>query len=191
MKPFSSFLAVALLATPALVRAQDAATEERLNKLSAQIEVLVEAKDSQNKKIDALAKAIDALEQQLNKPNASYASQEAVKHLADAIREVDQKRQDDNDRILEGIKKELKSFSVAASKTAASRPAPTAIDTTPLPDKGFKYTIQSGDTLSVIVSAYRDKNIKITTDQILKANPGLKAEKLRVGQEIFIPAPTQ
>jgi LysM repeat protein len=190
MKPIYFFLAIALLAAPANARAQDTATEERLNKLSAQIEVLVEAKESQNKKIEALAKAVDALEQQLNKPNASYASEEDVKHLADKIREVDQKRQDDNDRILEGIKKELKSFSVAAGKSTAVKPAP-AIDTTPLPDKGFEYTIQTGDTLSVIVSAYRDKNIKITTDQILKANPGLKPEKLRVGQKIFIPAPAQ
>jgi len=31
----------------------------------------------------------------------------------------------------------------------------------------------------------------VTTDDILKANPGLKAEKLKVGQKIFIPAPQQ
>ena len=49
--------------------------------------------------------------------------------------------------------------------------------------------IQSGDTLDAIVQAYKEKNIKVTVAQILKANPGLKAERLRVGQKIFIPAP--
>lgn len=49
--------------------------------------------------------------------------------------------------------------------------------------------MKKGDTLSTIVQAYRDNNIKVTMDQILKANPGLKPERMRVGQKIFIPAP--
>jgi hypothetical protein len=81
MKKISFFLTVALLAAPAVLRAQDAALEERLNKLSAEIQVLIEAKEAQNKRIDELAKAVDALTQQQNKPNASYASQEDIKQL--------------------------------------------------------------------------------------------------------------
>lgn len=184
MKRLSIFLALTLLAMPAIVRAQDAATEERFNKLAAQIEVLVEAKDAQNKKIDDLVKAMDALQQKMNQPSPNYASQEDLKLLADKLREVDRKRQDDNDRILEGIKRELKSFAV---KPAA--PKPVTSDTTPLPDKGFEYVVKSGDTLSAIVAAYRDSNIKVSMEQILKANPGLKPEKMSVGQKIFIPAP--
>ncbi len=56
-------------------------------------------------------------------------------------------------------------------------------------DKGFEYVIKSGDTLEAIVQAYREKNIKVTVSQIVNANPGLKPERLRVGQKIFIPAP--
>ena len=55
-------------------------------------------------------------------------------------------------------------------------------------EKGFEHVIQSGDTISTIALAYREKGIKITSDQILKANPGLKANSLKVGQKIFIPA---
>jgi len=51
--------------------------------------------------------------------------------------------------------------------------------------------IQSGDTLDAIVLAYREKSIKVTVAGILKANPGLKAERLIVGKKIFIPAPQQ
>lgn len=58
-------------------------------------------------------------------------------------------------------------------------------------EKGYEYVIQSGDTLSSVAQAYREKNIKVTVDQILKANPGLNANKLKVGQKIFIPTPPQ
>jgi LysM repeat protein len=54
---------------------------------------------------------------------------------------------------------------------------------------GFEYVVQQGDTLGKIVKGCREKNVMVTTDQILKANPGLVPEKLRVGQKIFIPGP--
>jgi hypothetical protein len=41
------------------------------------------------------------------------------------------------------------------------------------------------------VKAYRDKGYKITLSQVLAANPGLKAENMKVGQKIIIPAPPQ
>jgi LysM repeat protein len=49
--------------------------------------------------------------------------------------------------------------------------------------------IQKNDSLDAIVQAYKEKNIKVTVAGILKANPGLIPEKMRVGQKIFIPAP--
>ena len=79
----------ALLALPVVSPAQDAATEERLNKLSAQIDVLVEAKDAQNKKIDGLESEIRDLQTQVSKPTGNYASADDLKQLADAIKEVD------------------------------------------------------------------------------------------------------
>src|ERR1043165_9702547 len=71
MKRISFFLMTALLAAPMISPAQDAATEERLNKLSAQIDVLIEAKDAQNKKIDALEKQVSELQSQLSKPSGN------------------------------------------------------------------------------------------------------------------------
>jgi LysM repeat protein len=54
-------------------------------------------------------------------------------------------------------------------------------------EKGYEYTVQSGDTLSAIVQAYRDQGVKVTVDDVLKANPSLKPSSMRVGQKIFIP----
>jgi LysM repeat protein len=187
-------LGFALVGGPVL-RAQDAATEERFNKLAGQIEDLRSNQESLTRKIDALGKEIESLHGQVEKPNGNYASDEDLKRLADAVREIDRKRLDDYEK----IRAELKNLgkTLAASAPAVSKKSsPTHTDnpsTTPdkpnVPEQGFDYEVKSGDTLSIIVKAYRDKNIKITTDQILKANPGLKPEKLRVGQKIFIPAP--
>lgn len=193
MKRISFFLAVTLLAAPELLRAQDAAVEEHLNKLTAQIQDLVDAKDAQNKRIEELAKELRALQDQQGKPNTSYASQEDLKQLADKLQEIDRKRQEDNDLILKRIEGLGKTLGSSARPAVAPRPAtPPADAATSTPsDKGYEYVIQSGDTLSVIVKAYAEKNIKVTVDQIVAANPGLNPKRLRVGQKVFIPAPQQ
>ncbi len=191
MKQISLFLAAALSAAPLVVRAQDAAVEERLNKLTAHIQDLVEAKDAQNKRIEELARQVRELQEQQGRPNASYASQEDVKQLAAKLQEIDRKRQEDNDLIVRKIEGLGKTLAAPTRPIALSKPVTPPGDgaASTAPDKGFEYVVQSGDTLSVIVKAYAEKNIKVTVDQILKANPGLKPEKLRVGQKIFIPAP--
>jgi LysM repeat protein len=196
MKRISFFLAVALLALPALVRAQDAATEERLNKLSAQIQDLVEMQSAQSKRIEALSKELQTMQQeQSSKPAANYASQDDLKELAAKLKEVDRKRQEDNDHILDVLKKLGKNIN-GSGKTTVTLPPPKPADagsaTAPATsDKGFEYEVKSGDTLSAIIAAYREQNIKITLKQVLNANPGLDEKKLKVGQKIFIPAPPQ
>ncbi|HEX4263578.1 MAG TPA: LysM peptidoglycan-binding domain-containing protein [Verrucomicrobiae bacterium] len=191
MKRISFLLLTALLAVPAIAPAQDAATEERLNKLSAQIEVLIEAKDAQNKKIEDLQGQIRDLQNQVSKPTGNYASADDVKQLADAIKEVDRKRQEDNEKVLNELEKLAKTLGGSGGRR------PTAVvDPKPAVDPGttgphFEYTVQSGDTLGAIVKAYRDKNVKISLSQILAANPGLKPENMKVGQKIVIPAPAQ
>jgi len=101
-----------------------------------------------------------------------------LKALAESIREVDRKREADRELILSEIKK--------ASKAVAAPPAPTAQPSAPAAS-GFKYTVQSGDTLSAIVAAYRREKVNVTVEDVLKANPGLKANSMKVGQAIVIP----
>lgn len=175
------------------MRAADAGTEERLNKLAGQIEDLRSNQEAITRRMDSLGQAIENLRGQLDKPNANYASDEDVKRLADAVKEIDRKRLDDYEKIRTELKNLGKSLAAPAPVVHRSNPQPVAEASTPdkpsVPDKGFEYTVKKGDSLSLIVQAYRDNNIKITTDQILKANPGLKPERLRPGQKIFIPAP--
>ena len=173
--------------------AQDAATEERFNKLAGQIDDLRSNQEALTRRIEGLAKDIDALRGKVDKPVGNFASDEDVKRLADAVKEIDRKRLEDYEKIRNELKNLGRSLSAPAPATPRKTRAPieesTASEKAGVPDKGFEYQVKTGDTLSIIVHAYRDKNIKVTMDQILKANPGLKPERLRVGQTIFIPAP--
>jgi len=189
-----SFLLVtlALFSVPAL-RAQDAATQERLDKLSGRIEDLTAAQESIKKQLNDLAKDLADLRDQLAKPTANYARPEDLNRLGEAIKDVDRKRMEDADKIHAELLK-LRDLLRAPLTSPKQKPVSLPKDNTapeppPADAKVFPYVIQSGDTLDAIVQAYKEKHIKVTVAEILKANPGLKPERLIVGKKIYIPAP--
>jgi LysM repeat protein len=195
MKPIFLCLIALLLLSTSPMRGQDAATEERLNQLSGKIEDLIAGLEAQKKRIAELARELDALRDQQGRPNSSYATQEDLKHLAEKLQEVDKNRQHDKDLILKeigGLVKEVAKQPLGPPKKAAgngaregTRPPEKVVPA----EKGYEYVIKSGDNYSVIAQAYREQGIKVTPEQIEKANPGISPNKLRVGQKVFIPAP--
>jgi hypothetical protein len=178
--------------TVCAARGQDAATQQQIDKLYGQIQDLTEAQAAQNKRIDALEKSIGDLGDKLNQPAANNsASADDLKKLAAQVQEIDKKRQDDNELILKQIANLGKGGGVS---TSVHRTSPTVstnnLDTTATgPQKGYDYTIAAGDMISTIAKAYRAQGVKVTSDQILKANPGLNPNSLIVGKKIFIPDP--
>jgi hypothetical protein len=197
MKRIFFYLTALSLCGGAGLRAQDAAVEERLNKLSGLVQDLQESRDNQKKQIDALAKEIAALREQQSKPNTTYATQEDLKRLADAFKELDKKREADKQLILKELEKLGKTISspppgkkstpkepAAPVDKAGPRGAPAANE------KSYEYTIQPNDTPTSIARKYNTElGLKLTPDDILKANPGLKERGLAVGKNIWIPAP--
>ncbi len=177
--------------------AQDTATQQQIDELNGRIQNLQDMQAVQGKRIDALEKEISELRDKSSQPPAAApASADDLKKLADQVQEIDRKRQEDRELILKEIEKLGK---VSGSPAASHKPPPTlstpaAENPTPAatgPQKGYDYTIQRGDTLLAIAKAYRDQGIKVTTDQILKANPGLDPKSLIVGKKIFIPSPAK
>lgn len=179
------FLAVMAISLAVVlpVRAQDAALEERVNKLNGYLQDLQATAETQRRQIEELSRQVDNLREQLNKPGNS-ATADDLRKLGEQIQEIDRKRQADKELII----KEIEALGKVAAKP--SRPRPIDTPAASPNDKGYEYTVQSGDTLMAIAKAYRDQGIKVTSDQIIKANPGLKAENMKVGQKIFIPAPS-
>jgi LysM repeat protein len=184
--------------TASLARAQDDATQQQIDKLNGKLQDLIDAQAAQDKRLDALEKQIADLGDKLSQPAANdSASADDLKKLAAQVQEIDKKRQDDNDLILKQLEKLAK---VSGAPATTHKPAPavspatttsTGNATAGARQDGYYYSIKSGDTLSAVAKAYRDsdKHVKVTTSQILAANPGLDATKLYIGQKIFIPDP--
>ena len=181
------------------VQAQDAATQQQLDKLAGQIQDLTDAQRQQDKRIAALEKSVADLTDKLNQPAANNnASADDVKKLAEQVREIDKNRQADNEKTAQTLDKLAKLIGSSGGHKSAPTP-PTSSDSnssgdsksaaSDTPSKGYNYKIAQGDSLGAIAKAYRAQGVKVTTKDILNANPGLDATKLYVGKTIFIPDP--
>ena len=191
MKRLSFLIVVLGLCVGPELSAEDAATEERLNKLSGLIEDLIAGQKAQQKQLAELARELSSVREQAAKPSGNYASQDDLRHLGEAVKEIDRKRLDDYEKIrtqLEKLGKTLAAPAPATKRTPTPEVTSDKTEKSTPPEKGIEYTVQPGDTLSAVVEACKEKKIKVTVDQILKANPGLKPEKMRPGQKLFIPA---
>ena len=171
------------------VLAQDAATQQQIDKLAGQIQDMLAAQEQQAKQLAAQQKDIAELRDKVNSPQVNdSASSTDLKSLAEKVQEIDKKRQADRDLILKQF--ELLAKGAGGTTTHIKPKPPVTDDPTPAtPQKGYEYVVQANDTLSAIAKAYRDKGVKVTTTQILKANPGLDPTKLYLGKKVFIPDP--
>jgi septal ring factor EnvC (AmiA/AmiB activator) len=162
--------AVAVLSAAAPAWCQDAATEQRLNELSGKIEEAFVSLEAMRKTLDNVQREIRQLQEQQSSPKPDYASNEDLKRLSDAVREIDRKRLEDYEKIRVQIEKLGKSLSATLTTPAASKRTETAPERSAKPEAGFEYVVQKNDTISLIIKNCRERNIKVTQDQILKAN---------------------
>jgi LysM repeat protein len=183
------------------LRAEDAAataarqeSEENYKILKGNIDNLTDANAALQKRIDSLEREISELRAQVSKPTGNYATTDDVKHLADAIKEVDKNRVKDNKEIVE----KLAEFARIISKSSGAHlrepketKETTHVDepvTAPDPNQPtVTYIIKDGDYLSTIVKAYREKGFKVTVTQVVNANPGLNPNVMIPGKKILIP----
>jgi len=192
-----SFWLFILTFTICAARGQDAATQQQIDKLSGQIQDMLETQAAQTRRLDTMEKEIGDLRDKLNQPAAAgdSASADDLKKLAAQVQEIDRKRQADDEQILKTIEKlgKVSGGSASGHKSAAAVSSTTSTETSTSnaagPQKGYDYTIAAGDTVAAIAKAYRAQGVKVTSTQILAANPGLNPNSLIVGKKIFIPDP--
>lgn len=192
MKRIAFLLLVFFLCAAPALRAQDAATQERLDKLTGQVQDLIASQEAVQKRLDALQADLRDLHDRVTSANTSAPTTEDLRRLGEKIEEVDRKRAADYERIVSQIENLGKAVTAAPPPPLRSR-KPAVEETAPASasDKGYEYVIKRGDKLSLIAQAFREKDIKVSVKDILDANPGLNPDRLRVGQKIFIPAPKQ
>lgn len=194
MKRFSLILTLVLAVMLGLPgRAQDAAAlDERMKRLTGYVQDLQEDNANQKKQIEALVREIQSLREQVqSQPKTAAASPDDLRELAKKIQEVDEKRKADYELIAKEIK-DLAKIAANSRTVRAPRAESSSNDRpmTNLPSQAMEHTIASGDTLLAIALAYsKETGKKVTTEMILRANDGLKAERLIVGKKILIPIP--
>ncbi len=199
MKRLSYLPVICLLSLAPLARGQDNATaaarqeeiDERFKRLSGQVDDILKSQAEQLRRLGDLEDAVKNLRDQQSRPNASYASQEDLKRLADAIKEVDNNRLKDYEKIREEIGQLGKVLAAPSTSTPVARPTSHGnVDAgTKQDENGYWYVVKRGDFFSSIAKAFNEQGVKVTVDQIEKANPNVDSTRLRVGQKIFIPAP--
>jgi predicted RNase H-like nuclease (RuvC/YqgF family) len=178
---------------PAVARAERIDAEDRYNRLNNSVEELFSANLALQKKVAALSEEVDRLRADLREEKtkssanaAKYASQDDLANLIKKLKEIDDKRDADNKLIVEEVKKLIKAMPAPAVEKPVEKPKEKEI---PVPSKGYDYEIQPGDILSSIVSDFRKKGAKVTTQMVIKANPDVikNPDRLPVGKKIFIP----
>jgi LysM repeat protein len=197
MRKFSLWMLVFALSVPGL-HAQDAATQQQIDKLSGQLQDINDTEAAQGKQIEALEHDVADLRDKLNTPAVNnYASADDLQKLVGELKEIDRKRQEDRQLILDKIQ-DLAALSATPPPPAHHHAAPEPVDNsggndtstdtaTTTQQNGYNYKVHAGDSLSAIIKAFKEKGVKVTLSQVLKANPGLNPNTLYVGNTIFIP----
>lgn len=184
-----------LVLTAALVRAQNTATQQQLDKLSGTIQDMLEAQALQGKRLDALEREIGELREKVNTPVVNdSASRADLKKLAEQVQELDRKRKEESEQIAKQLDNLAKAAAAAPAPPPHKPPTTSKPTTDPgttgaVPDKGYYYEIKPGDTLGDIVKAYQKQGVKVTRAQIKQANPKMNPDMLIAGKKIFIPDP--
>lgn len=187
---------------------------ENYKVLKGQVDDLRDANAALERKVADLQSKLDSANAQLSKPSGNFASAEDLKAVQTALEDESKKRVADNEEVM----KELKLIAKASAKgstvaMAPTHPAPPTtvndgadgtkmdgskadghpmMDAHPTPDgPGFTYIVKPNDTPTKIAKKlFEEKGIKITSDQIMAANPQVKdPKKLFVDEKLFIPAP--
>jgi len=147
----------------------------------------------ERQKILKAADQIDLLEQQNGSLQQDVAQmKERLRKLEDenvalkkAVADNEQARLHDREVLL----KDVSRIVATSSKGEKPRPAPEkeATGTTTGRQEGIEHVVEPGETVWAIAKACRDSGLKVTSEDILKANNLTKNDSLKVGQKLFIP----
>ena len=186
---FHSLLFTAIYATNSVALLAQGATLEALalrennQRLQSQLNDLLEAFNALKAELSQVKSEVRQLRTKLGARNPNVVTRLDLENLAKSVREIDRKRVQDKDLILKEMKGLLRS--------KPTLPKPKAANS----QKGFEHTVQPGETISAIISAYNAElkrqgaTKRITLKSVLNANPNLNPRTMRIGQSLFIPDP--
>jgi predicted RNase H-like nuclease (RuvC/YqgF family) len=200
-RQFGCFIFIFFISAVPLFAQTSAEHVEKIERMSKDIETLIAANADLQRRISGLSEELNRVRQEQSRSandTAVQALREDLRRLADNVKEVDRKRISDKeeiakelDRTFDKIEKLLKSNSGSSGGRTTSTPTSPS---KPIPSEGFEYIVKAGDnSLRGIINQanvqLKQQGLKpVTLTQVLDANPGLVAERMQIGQKIFIPA---
>lgn len=184
MKRYMAFIAgFTLVVVSAFAQdpgAAEDAREERLKILKAadQVEVIQHATEAMRGEVESLKSELVRLREE----NASLSRDIAM--LKSALEKSEAARVKEREVLLAEVGK-----LVAATPKNGSAAADTKKTDVPPSsrEKGYYHTVEAGQTLSAIAAAYREKGVKVTIEDIRKANSLGPNGVIKPGQKLFIP----
>ena len=179
-----SFLVIAVfiftglaLAQADPAKAEDAAIErQRILKATDQIEMLTE-------QVSKMQQDLQTMRQELEMMRTENYRLKQQMTLSET------KRIKERDVILGEVAKNIAKVSQASPtpppKESSAPTAPTKNE------RGYEHVVQKGETLWMIAKAYKDQGISVSVSDIRRANDMKPYQMLKIGQKIFIPAPSK
>lgn len=168
------------------------AMQEQREAMQEQREDVIIVQDDMRRlrgRLDALEQEVERLTQQMaatgNEQNRAVQSQmqgmnSSLDDLQRRLRALEASRESDRKEIVETISKRVADIVNKQQPRRSSTPAPRKSAS----NEGYEHEVQAGETLNAIAKAYGAR-----ADEIMEANGLASADKLRVGQKLFIPAP--
>ena len=176
--------------------------EERYRRLAADVqtvldtqEVLLKRQEDTRQRLDKLAEEIRTLKEDQSRASGNFASRDELRKYVEKMKELDDKREADKRLILENIK-ELGKLPLAATASVEKPPARHGSPEPTNEEPPYVYVVKKNDRLLDIIAEYNDHfqktgKPKISLEQVLKANPGLKPDHLVAGRKLRIPVPAK
>lgn len=166
---------------------EDAQIErQKILRAADQIEAI---NDQHNKMVEELEK-LKTQVRALSEENAGLAKQvseiktHAAKEREALLDQISKLFAEQEKRLTEKIQQVAKSKEEEAPGKPATPKEPVA---NVKEEEGYDHVVQAGQTLWSIAQAYRDKGVKVTVEDIRKANNLKEGQGLRSGQKLFIP----
>lgn len=177
-------------------REDSEAERKKLLRAADQIDVIQAELDTLRAQADQNRAEIDRLKNELAAARSENAMlKNDILTLKAAVEKLDTMRAQERELLLKEVSKIVADGSKSHTAPVVPPPAqakteePSAPVPAPNPtgETGYTYTVQKGDTLWAIVEAYHEQGVKVTVDEIRRANKMSKNQALQTGQKLFIP----
>jgi LysM repeat protein len=176
-------------------REDSEAERKKLLRAADQIDIIQAELDTLRAQADQNRAEIDRLKNDLAAArNENAMLKNDILALKTAVEKLDAVRAQEREVLLKEVSKIVADGSknspapvLPPPVTKKEEPPVPQPENSPAAETGYTYTVQKGDTLWAIVEAYREQGVKVTVEEIRRANKMSKSQSLQTGQTLFIP----